>query len=513
VRGQTVLSGDSLVVGDGAAVIKLAGTARVIIRRDTQVSFQREQDGAALALLARGDLSFSSYGDSPEIRVRTGNITILPAIHLRTQGVVTIKEGALRIMASSGTVRVEGAGQPMDIAEGKVVQFQSENDTTGGSPAPSAATGPNWGKLVLCGLAGGAVGSIPVIITKETSTSEGAGAEWVAIPGGIGAGVLVCEVVPGGAPKKNPPPSCALQINGQQTDWRNPPEVGWPDKYTVSWTSENATALAMTVGPVGAPPQAVAGVAPPAGNIVVAPPGQKTGPTHMEYKMTATGPGGTATCEADVRIKKTSPPWCEFKSDPLVSYEPGASTLSWKTQRATSVTITMLKPREGFNSTPTAVPITATPSIPDGTQTVKGAPLEVGGTSGPSSANRFFLKAVGPGGTQTCYASVYVMPGCGALVDAFDFEVRTEKGVALGGAAISILGFLGGPVGGAISTATGAAANYVGQKFVSAKDACNALAACMQKQGITGEVTVQNALGNTIGKCEWKASGFGNYTP
>src|SRR5580658_9484128 len=66
LRGQTVLSGDSLLVGEGAAVILLApatatagapapATATTVtLRRDTQVSFQRQPDGSAIVLLARG---------------------------------------------------------------------------------------------------------------------------------------------------------------------------------------------------------------------------------------------------------------------------------------------------------------------------------------------------------------------------------------------------------------------------------------------------------------------------
>jgi hypothetical protein len=156
LRGHTVLSGDSIVVGDGAAVILLAPATRVIVRRDAQVSFQRERDGSAMAFLARGDMSFSHYGSEPEIGVRTGNVTIRPASHRRTRGIVTIRDGALTIAAASGSVRVEGTDQPMEIPEGKAVQFQSGGGTTGGTPgtpAPTAASGPNWGKLVVCGLA------------------------------------------------------------------------------------------------------------------------------------------------------------------------------------------------------------------------------------------------------------------------------------------------------------------------------------------------------------------------
>jgi hypothetical protein len=166
LRGQTVLSGDSLRVGDGAAVILLAPATTITLRRDTQVSFQREQDGSTIALLAQGDLSFSHNGGNPDFSVRTRNVTVRPASHLRTLGVVTIREGALTIAAASGSVRLEESGQPMEIPEGKAVRLQAGSDTSSGTATPSGSTGgstggssgghngPFWGKLALCGLAG-----------------------------------------------------------------------------------------------------------------------------------------------------------------------------------------------------------------------------------------------------------------------------------------------------------------------------------------------------------------------
>jgi hypothetical protein len=41
LRGQTVLSGDRLLVGNGAAIVLFVPATRVILRRDTEVSFRR----------------------------------------------------------------------------------------------------------------------------------------------------------------------------------------------------------------------------------------------------------------------------------------------------------------------------------------------------------------------------------------------------------------------------------------------------------------------------------------
>jgi hypothetical protein len=276
LRGQTVLSGDRLLVGEGAAIILLAPATRVILRRDTEVSFQRTRDGAAVALLARGDLSFSHNGGNPQIQVRTGNVTIRPASRLRTQGIVTVEDGALTIAAASGSVRVEGAGQTMDLPEGKAVQLVADGGSTGGTPAPTASTGPNWAKPVLCGLAGGAVGSIPVIV-KEQNVSPDVGGYWAAIPGGIGTGVLLCSI------PKPPSPRCTLSVQ--------PSRVSLGDTVTLSWTSPPGYQDVLSdVGPE-----------PPSGTLQLAP--SHTGVNRWELK--GIGPLGNLLCYAEAEVKDT----------------------------------------------------------------------------------------------------------------------------------------------------------------------------------------------------------------
>lgn len=287
LRGQTVLDGDRMLVGDGAAVILLAGTTRVILHRDTEVSFQRDRDGAALALLAHGDLSFSHDGDNPEIRVRTGNVTVRPANRLRSQGVVTIRDGALTIAAASGSVRVEGVDQPVEIAEGKAVRLLSEGDATSGNSAgntagnssgasaPTKSNGPNWGTLALCGLGGGAVGSIPVII-KEQSVSSDVGAYWTAIPGGIGGGMLICALAT---------PKCTLNAS--------PAEVSLGNTVTLNWSSPSGYNDYLSgVGPE-----------PTSGTLQVTP--SQTGVNNWE--LTAKGAMGTLVCDARVNVAAPAP--------------------------------------------------------------------------------------------------------------------------------------------------------------------------------------------------------------
>ena len=506
LRGQTVFSGDSMRVGDGGAVIILGGTARVIVRRDTEVSFQREQDGGTVALLARGDLSFSNYGDNPEIRVRTGNITIRPASHLRTQGIVTRRDGALEIAATFGSVRVEGVGQPMDLSEGKAVQFVPEGGA-GGTPAAAAATGPNWVKPVLCGLAGGAVGSIPVIVKEKESVSVDVGAYWTAIPGGIGAGVLVCEVVPGGA-SKNPPPVCDLKITSDyKYRDRNSREVetAWPSDYTLSWTSKNATGLNLAFSQFSE--KQGFGQEPPVHNSgpVQVPAGTEKQPAPqvnsadwITYTMTATGPGGKSTCGAEVKILPPYKPVCELKRDPYVVYEnlPNAQ-LTWTSWNAQSLTLN-----------------------PGGPLATGSGTLPVGGPGQPQlkvGHNVFTLTVSNSRGSSTCSADVVMQEDpCGSALRDLGAAVVLEKeyrdigdvitvGTAGGGkVAIGSVAWILKWFGKSTKVVSGGMVNYY----------CEQLAQCKVRNGHadSGKVEYYNQLGNVAATCEFKKNPDGTIT-
>jgi hypothetical protein len=510
LRGQTVLSGDSLFVGDGAAIILLAPATRIVARRDTQVAFQRDRDGATVALMARGDLSFSHDGDNPEILVRTRNITIRPASRLRTQGVVTMRDGALTIAASSGSVRVEGAGQAMDIPEGRAVQFLPQGDTNGGTPvptpAPTAAATPAWVKPVLCGLAGGAVGSIPVIVKERESVSTDVGAYWAAIPGGIGAGVLLCEVVP---PKKNLPLDCSLKITSdykyRARDIRDV-QSAWPANYTLIWTSQNATALNLTYTKRSEkknlfdnPPVHEAGA-------LQLPSGEKTYPApdvptveDMTYTLTASRPGATKACEAEVQILPPKNPYCELTREPYVVYEnlPQAQ-ISWLSYRARTLT---LNPGGKVLAGDTgAIPVGG-PGEP---------PLKVG-------HNIFTLTAANGDASYNCTTDILMQEDpCGGALRDLGAAVVLEKeyrdigdvitvGTAGGGkVAIGSVKWILKWFGKSSKAVSGGMVNYY----------CEQLAQCKVRNGHadSGKIEYYNQLGNVAATCEFKKNPDGTVT-
>jgi hypothetical protein len=518
LRGQTVLSGDSLLVGEGAAVILLAPTTptaravTVTLRRDTQVSFQREPDGSTIALLARGDLSFSHESGNPDFGVRTGNVTIRPASHLRTLGVVTISEGALTIAAASGSVRLEESGQPMEIPEGKAVRLQagsqSGSDTSTGTIAPTGSTvgttGPSWAAPVICGLAGGIVGSIPVIV-KEESVSSDVGGWWATIPGGIAAGTLICEL-----PKKNLPLDCSLGITSDyiyRAKDINQVQSAWPANYTLNWTSLNATALTLTytlfsehtgigqAGPVH-----------PAGALAL-PSGQKTYPApdlakpdHIEYTLTASRPGASKTCEADVQILAPVKATCILTREPYVVYEnlPQA-TLTWTSSQSTQ---------------------TATMN-PGGMAVKTSGTMGVGGPGQPQlkvGHNVFTLNpsnARGPG--YACTADIIMEEDpCGNAIRDLAAAVILEKEYRDIGDVITVGTAGGGKV--AIGSVTwvlkyfGKASGLVSKGMVD--HYCEQLAICKVRNGHanSGNIEYYNALGNVAATCTFTKNPDGTIT-
>jgi len=517
LRGQTVLSGDSLLVGDGAAVILVAPATTITLRRDTQVSFQREQDGSTIALLARGDLSFSHSGGNPDFGVRTGNVTIRPSSHLRTLGFVTIREGALTIAAASGSVRLEETGQPIEIPEGKAVRLQagsqSGSDTSGGAGSPSGSTGgstggnsgPVWGKLALCGLAGGSVGSLPVII-KQDSVSSDVGAYWATIPGGVAAGALLCALVP----NENLPLDCSLNITSDYI--YRAKDIGmvqsaWPANYTLTWTSKNATALNLSytlfseskgLGQKGPVHEAGA---------LALPSGQKTYPApdlakpdHIEYTLRASRPGAFKDCEAEVQILAPVKATCVLTREPYVVYTnlPQA-TLTWTSSQSTQ-----------------------TATLDPGGMAVKpSGTMAVGGPGQPQlkvGHNVFALNpsnARGPG--YACTADIIMEEDpCGNAIRDLAAAVILEKeyrdigdvitvGTAGGGkAAIGSVTWVLKYFGKAAKQVAGGMVNYY----------CEQLAECKVRNGhaTSGNIEYYTALGNVAATCTFQKNPDGTIT-
>ena len=134
---------------------------------------------------------------------------------------------------------------------------------------------------------------------------------------------------------------------------------------TLSWTSTNATSITIDQG--------IGTVSVPSGTYNVSPPSTAT------YTATATGPGGTATASVIITVTAPAPPSItSFTASPTTINKGDVTTLTWKTENATSVTLS--------------------PSIP----AEDNQPLALSGsaTDTPASSTTYTLTATGPGGAS-----------------------------------------------------------------------------------------------------------------
>ena len=133
VPNGTIFSGDSLQVRDGAAVIALGRGSRLVFGRESTASFSRETDSVT-AVLGQGNVSLFSPDGGAGVRVKVGEVTIVPAKGFKTMGEVALTNGTVLVTTKEGLLRVEGDGQAVEVAKGKTIAV-----------VPKAARAPQGG--------------------------------------------------------------------------------------------------------------------------------------------------------------------------------------------------------------------------------------------------------------------------------------------------------------------------------------------------------------------------------
>lgn len=195
--------------------------------------------------------------------------------------------------------------------------------------------------------ANGSVTVSPTVTKTYTLTATGPG------------GTVTCQKTI--TVSANPPPACSLTASAST--------ILSGASTTLSWTTANATSVSIAPG---------IGAVATNGSVSVHPSGTTT------YILTATGPGGTVTCQKVITVTVSPMPVC--------SLDLSKDQISWSTTNATAVTIT---------------PTTASPAIPS-PQALSGfynfvPALGVG-------IHTYSLTATGPGGTVLCGVNVTVTP-------------------------------------------------------------------------------------------------------
>jgi hypothetical protein len=126
ISGQVLLpntiifSGDSLQVKDGAAVVAVGSGSRLVFGRETEASFLRDANEVTV-LLGQGNVSLYRAAEGTGLRVKVGEVSILPAAGYKTLGEVALLGGTIVVTAKEGKLRVEGNGPAVEVVKGKTI--------------------------------------------------------------------------------------------------------------------------------------------------------------------------------------------------------------------------------------------------------------------------------------------------------------------------------------------------------------------------------------------------------
>ena len=120
IPNTTIFSGDSLQVKDGAAVVAVGSGSRLVFGRETEASFLRDANEVTV-LLGRGNVSLYRAAEGTGLRVKVGEVSILPAAGYKTLGEVALLGGTIVVTAKEGKLRVEGNGPAVEVVKGKTI--------------------------------------------------------------------------------------------------------------------------------------------------------------------------------------------------------------------------------------------------------------------------------------------------------------------------------------------------------------------------------------------------------
>ena len=167
----TLLSGDSLQVKNGLAMLALDQGNRMILGRQTRASFLREAD-AVIVSLTQGNLSLYHPQAGRPFRIKAGDVTVSPSKGFRTLGQVAMVDGVLAVTAKDGALQVEKNGAIQEVSKGKTITIETDT-ARAPMPDPQGRGKPHLkrippGLLIALGVAAGTAG-IAWAIVRSTS--------------------------------------------------------------------------------------------------------------------------------------------------------------------------------------------------------------------------------------------------------------------------------------------------------------------------------------------------------
>ncbi len=122
-----VLSGDSLQVNNGVAMVALGQGSRMILGHNTNASFLQEAEGVTVAMTS-GRMSLYQAAAGTGFRVKAGDVTVAPSQGYKTLGDVAMADGLLLVTARDGALQIEKNGTTKEVSAGKTITISTTAD-------------------------------------------------------------------------------------------------------------------------------------------------------------------------------------------------------------------------------------------------------------------------------------------------------------------------------------------------------------------------------------------------
>jgi hypothetical protein len=133
----TLLSGDTLRVNNGAAVVAMGMGSRMVFAHDTVATFTRQAEEVTVSL-GQGNVSLYHPEDGVAMRVKIGAVSVVAGKGYKTVGDVAMVNGAIVVSAKEGMLRVEGPERSVEVTKGKTIAIMAEKKPAGSPQTASS---------------------------------------------------------------------------------------------------------------------------------------------------------------------------------------------------------------------------------------------------------------------------------------------------------------------------------------------------------------------------------------
>ena len=139
-----IFAGETLNVTDGAAVITLYNGVRLVFGQDTIASFLQDHVQVVVSL-EQGGLSVYQRNGAATVRVKAGEVSVVPETGFQTLGQVAMLNGTVVVTSKTGMLRVDRDGSHLEVPQGRTITIRPR---TARAPQVAGSSGSHLPAIV-----------------------------------------------------------------------------------------------------------------------------------------------------------------------------------------------------------------------------------------------------------------------------------------------------------------------------------------------------------------------------